>query len=105
MDWQLATLNPPYVALFQGSKLTPESRSPDFPAQVKAMGEALAILDGQLARSPWLAGPGITLAEMCLGPIVYRCLRFGVELPSLVNLKRWDEAVSAREAFKRATAA
>jgi glutathione S-transferase len=105
MDWQLAALNPLYLALFQGSKLAPAERAPDFPAQVKGMGEALTILDGQLARSPWLAGESITLAEMCLGPIVYRCLRFGVELPALANLKRWDEAVSGREAFKRATAA
>jgi len=29
----------------------------------------------------------------------------GVELPPLENLKRWDAAVSSREAFKRATAA
>ena len=105
MDWQLATLNPMYLALFQGSKLPPGERAPDFAAQVKAMGDALTILDGQLARSPWLAGASITLAEMCLGPIVYRCLRFGVDLPPLANLKRWDAAVSGRDAFKRATAA
>ena len=105
MDWQLATLNPLYLALFQGSKLAPAERAPDFQAQVKGMGEALTILDGQLARSAWVAGPGITLAEMCLAPIVYRCLRFGVELPALANAKRWDDAVSGREAFKRATAA
>jgi glutathione S-transferase len=105
MDWQLATLNPLYLALFQGSKLPPEQRSADFSAQVKAMGEALTILDGQLARSPWIAGSSITLADLCLGPIVYRCLRFGVELPALKNVKRWDAAVSGRDAFKRATAA
>jgi glutathione S-transferase len=105
MDWQLATLNGPYVALFQGSKLPPEQRSADFPAQVKAMGEALAILDGKLARSPWIAGSGMTIADLCLGPIVYRCLRFGVDLPPLANLERWDAAVSGRDAFKRATAA
>jgi glutathione S-transferase len=105
MDWQLATLNPLYLALFQGSKLPPEQRSADFSAQVKAMGEALTILDGQLARSPWIAGSSITLADLCLGPIVYRCLRFGVELPALEHVKRWDAAVSGRDAFKRATAA
>ncbi len=105
MDWQLATLNPVYLALFQGAKLPPAERAPDFPAQVKAMGDALTILDGQLARSAWIAGSGITLADVCLGPIVYRCLRFGVELPALANVKRWDAAVSGRDAFKRATAA
>ncbi len=105
MDWQLATLNPVYLALFQGAKLAPAERAADFPAQVKAMGDALTILDGQLARSAWVAGSSITLADICLGPIVYRCLRFGVELPALANVKRWDAAVSGRDAFKRATAA
>ena len=105
MDWQLAALNAPYVALFQGSKLPPEQRSADFPAQVKTLGNELAILDRRLGEAPWLAGASMTLAEICLGPIVYRCLRFGVDLPPLENLKRWDAAVSGREAFKRATAA
>jgi glutathione S-transferase len=104
MDWQLATLNAPYVALFQGSKLPPEQRSADFPAQVKTLGNELAILDRRLGEAPWLAGASMTLAEICLGPIVHRCLRFGVELPPLENLKRWDAAVGGREAFKRATA-
>jgi glutathione S-transferase len=52
----------------------------------------------------WVAGDEFTLADICLAPIVARCLRFGVELPALPNVKRWDAAVSAREAFKKATA-
>jgi glutathione S-transferase len=105
MDWQLATLNPLYLALFQGSKLPPEQRSADFPAQVKTLGNELAILDRRLGEAAWLAGASLSLADVCLGPIVYRCLRFGVELPALENAKRWDAAVGGRDAFKRATAA
>jgi glutathione S-transferase len=105
MDWQLATLNPLYLALFQGSKLPPEQRGADFSAQVKGMGEALAILDRRLGEAAWLAGASLSLADVCLGPIVYRCLRFGVELPALENAKRWDAAVGGRDAFKRAPAA
>ena len=52
----------------------------------------------------WIAGDEMTIADICLAPIVYRCLRFGVALPALPNIKRWDAAVSAREAFKKATA-
>lgn len=103
MDWQLATLNPPYMALFQGSKLPADERPADFPAQVKAMGDALAILDRQVADKQWLAGGAMTLADVCLAPIVYRCLRFPVDLPAVEHLKRWDAAVSGRDAFKRAT--
>jgi glutathione S-transferase len=105
MDWQLATLNPPYLALFRDSKLPAEQRSADFPTQVKTMGNELAILDQRLAGNEWVGGRSLTLADICLAPIAYRCLRFAVDLPALANLRRWDAAVSGREAFKRATAA
>lgn len=105
MDWQLGNLNPPYMFMFRESKLEPEKRSVDFAAQAKTLGAELAILDGRLAGSEWLGGTALTLADICLAPIVYRCLRFGVELPGLEHLRRWDAAVSGRDAFKRATAA
>lgn len=104
MDWQLGNLNPVYLFLFRESKLAAAERSADFAAQVKSMGSELSILDRRLADSAWLGGAAMTIADMCLAPIVARCLRFGVDLPELANLKRWDASIGAREAFKRATA-
>ena len=103
MDWQLAALNGPYLAMFQGSKLEPDKRSADFAAQQKDLGAQLSILDKTMGK--WVAGDEMSIADICLGPIVYRCLRFGVELPSLPNVKRWDAAISSRDPFKKATAA
>jgi len=103
MDWQLASLNNPYLAMFREAKLEPAKRSADFAAQQKDFGAQLSILDKAMGK--WVAGDKMTIADICLGPIAYRCLRFGVELPQLSNLKRWDEAISSREAFKKATAA
>lgn len=105
MDWQLGNLNSPYLFMFRESKLAPEQRSSDFAAQAKALGAELSILDGRLAQSAWLGGSGMSIADMCLSPIVARCLRFGIELPALENLKRWDATIGARAAFKSATAA
>jgi glutathione S-transferase len=102
MDWQLAALNGPYLAMFKDSKLEPEKRSPDFAAQQKDLGAQLSILDRTMKK--WVAGDEMTIADISLGPIVYRCLRFPIELPALPNLKRWDAAVSGRDAFKKATA-
>jgi glutathione S-transferase len=104
MDWQLGNLNPVYLFLFRESKLAEGERSGEFAAQVKAMGAELTVLDKRLADHAWLGGASLTIADMCLGPIVARCLRFGVALPDLANLKRWDAALAARDAFKRATA-
>ena len=102
MDWQLAALNGPYLAMFRDSKLEPDKRSADFAAQLKDFGAQLSILDKSIKT--WVAGDEMSIADICLGPIVYRCLRFPVELPALPNLKRWDAALSSRDAFKKATA-
>src|SRR2546425_7112685 len=103
MDWQLASLNNPYLAMFREAKLEPEKRGADFAAQEKDFGAQLSILDKSMKK--WGAGDEITLADICLGPIVYRRLRFPIELPELPNLQRWDAAISSRQAFKKATAA
>lgn len=103
MDWQLASLNNPYLAMFREAKLEPAKRSADFAAQQMDLGAQLSILDKSMRK--WAVGDELTIADICLAPIVYRCLRFGVELPELANVKRWDAAVSSREAFKKATAA
>lgn len=102
MDWQLAALNGPYLAMFKEAKLEADKRSADFAAQLKDFGAQLAILDKSMKS--YVAGDEFSLADICLAPIVYRCLRFGVELPALPNIKKWDAVVSAREAFKKATA-
>jgi len=103
MDWQLASLNNPYLAMFREAKLEPAKRSADFDTQRKDLGAQLAILDRSMGK--WVAGEEMSIADICLAPIVYRCLRFGVDLPELANVKRWDATISARDAFKKATAA
>ncbi len=103
MDWQLASLNNPYLAMFREAKLEPEKRGADFAAQEKDFAAQLSILDRSMKK--WVAGDEMTIADFCLGPIVYRCLRFPVELPELPNLQRWDAAISSRQAFKKAIAA
>jgi glutathione S-transferase len=103
MDWQLASLNNPYLAMFKESKLEPAKRSADFATQEKDLGTQLSILDKTMGK--WVAGDEMTIADICLAPIVYRCLRFGVQLPELPNVKKWDATISARDAFKKATAA
>ncbi|TMG75462.1 MAG: glutathione S-transferase family protein [Betaproteobacteria bacterium] len=103
MDWQLASLNNPYLAMFREAKLEPAKRSADFDTQQKDLGAQLSILDKNIRKC--VAGEELTIADICLAPIVYRCLRFGVDLPELANVKRWDAAIASRDAFKKATAA
>ena len=104
MDWQLSALNNPYLAMFREAKLEPAKRSADFDTQRKDLGTQLSILDKAIGAG-YVAGPELSIADICLAPIVTRCLKFGVELPELPNVKRWDAALNQRAAFKKATAA
>lgn len=103
MDWQLAALNPLYMAIFRESKKAPEERSPDLAANAREMDAQLKILDDALAGKDWITGPDMTLADICLGPIVDRCINFPVELSALPNVQAWVARLRQRQAYQTAT--
>ncbi len=104
MDWLLASLNPPYMALFRETKKPEGERDASALASLGTeMAALLEILDGALQGRQWLAGDAVTLAEISLGPIVQRCLGFPIELPQLVAVRAWHQRFAARPAFRTAT--
>jgi glutathione S-transferase len=103
MDWMLAALNPPYLAVFKDAKKPPSERSADFAAQTADLVAQLKILDGHLAGKTWFAIDRMTLADVALAPVVKRCLEFPIESPSLSELMRWMKAIDARPSFAVAT--
>jgi glutathione S-transferase len=105
MDWNLGALNAPYVAVFKDAKNAEHERGADFGAQSKDLVAQLSILDGHLAGKAWFALGRITLADICLAPIVKRCLGFPIEKPPLSELSRWMKAIEGRPAFAVATGA
>lgn len=104
MDWQLAVLDQPYLAVFREAKNPPDERSAQFAASVATLGQTLAILERGMAGASWVAGPDFTIADICLGPAVHRCFGFGVELPELKTLRRWHGEIGKRKAFQKAIA-
>ncbi len=106
MDWQLASLNAPYLAVFRESKKAEEERSPDLEKLADALAAQLALLDGHLSGGrAWLVDGAMSVAEIALGPIVHRCLNFPVRLPAFENLGRWHASLAGREAFRKVVAA
>lgn len=105
MDWLLASLNTPYVAVFKDAKKPAEERGADFAAQSADMIAQLKILDGHIAGKDWFALGKMTLADIALAPIVKRCLEFPIEKPAFAELSRWQKAIEARPAFAVATGA
>ena len=104
MDWQLASLNGPYLDVFRESKKAEDERSPDLQQKGDALAAQLALLDAHLADREWL-GEAMSVAEFALGPIVHRCLNFPIDLPDLDNLSGWHARISGREAFQKVVAA
>jgi glutathione S-transferase len=102
MDWMLASLNPVFLAGFRDAKKPEAERSPD---TGKNLAAELKILDGQLGKTPFIAGNDLTIADMTLGPVVRRCVAMPFGLPATPNVASWLERLNARPAFKKATAA
>jgi glutathione S-transferase len=103
MDWLLASLNTPYVAVFKDSKNEPEKRAADYAAQCADLVAQLKILEGHIAGKSYFALDRLTLADIALSTIVKRCLEFPIEKPALPELMRWMKSMEARPAFAVAT--
>jgi glutathione S-transferase len=101
MDWLLAELNPAYMAGFRDSKKAEGERAPDTGTN---LANELKLLEGALAKSPWVAGAQFSLADIALGPIVKRCIGFPLGLPALPKTQAWVGELQKRPAFQKATA-
>jgi glutathione S-transferase len=99
MDFLLAALNTPYVAVFRDARKSPAERAPDFPAQSADLVAQLKILDGHIAGRSFFALDRLSIADIALGPIVRRCLEFPIERPAFAELTRWQKAIDVRPAF------
>lgn len=105
MDWMLASLNAPYLAIFKDAKKPAAERSPDFAAQSADLVAQLKILDGHIAGKEFFALDRLTIADIALASVVKRCLEFPIERPALPEIERWMKAMDARPAFAVATGA
>ena len=101
MDWQLASLNAPYLGVFREAKKKEEERAPSFAADAKELTAQLEILEKGTVGRPWIAGEHFSIADICLGPIIDRALAFPVSLPALPGVRAWRDKIVAREAYKK----
>ncbi|AXK80909.1 glutathione S-transferase family protein [Pseudolabrys taiwanensis] len=105
MDWMLASLNAPYLAIFKDAKKPAAERSADFAAQSTELVGLLKVLDGHIAGKEFFALDRLTIADIALASVVKRCLEFPIERPALPEIERWMKAMDARPAFAVATGA
>ena len=103
MDWQQATLGPPMGILFRGLlRSPPDAIEPnEMKSAERRAAAALAILDAQLARTPYVAGPGLTMGDIALGYAPHRWFKLPIERPDLANLEGWYKRLCDRPAYQK----
>jgi GSH-dependent disulfide-bond oxidoreductase len=61
----------------------------------------LEVLDGQLAKTEWIAGETYTIADIATWPWVRTHEWSGIKVDGLTHLQRWMAAIGARPAAQR----
>ena len=59
------------------------------------------VIDKQLAKTPYIAGKSLTIADIAIWPWMRNWKGQGIEMDELPNVKRWFTELEARPAFKR----
>jgi glutathione S-transferase len=98
MDWQQTTLNPAgRDAFIQWIRTTEAQRQPELIARSCATTEPLLdMLDAQLARHAYLAGPRFTMADIPVACEIHRWWGLPQPRQPRPHLERWYRQVSAR---------
>ena len=103
MDWQLQSLAAPIQAVFVGLWRTPpEQRDPAaIERGVRTTNRLLRVVDGELARTPWLSGAQFDYGDIPVGAWMYRWLNMDIEREALPQLEAWYRRLCARPAYAR----
>lgn len=101
MDWQLSVVGPAITPAFWGLIRTPEDKRDH--AAIKTSQEktteAMKMLDAQLAKTEYVAGPAFSYGDIPVGVMAYRYRQLVPGRPATPHLERWFAAISKRKAF------
>lgn len=102
MDWSLATLQRDFMDLFWDFYRTPDDQR-DW-RRIKTLtarcAEHYRLLDQHLATRQYLAGNGITMADIPAGTSLYRYFELEIERPQIPNVSAWYDRLQEREAYR-----
>jgi glutathione S-transferase len=102
MDWQLSVVGPAIFHAFWGLIRTPPEKRDMAAIQTskEKTTDAMKMLDAQLSRTQYVAGPSFSYGDIPVGIMCYRFVQLVPERPSMPNLDRWYELISKRKAFQ-----
>ncbi|PIV74640.1 MAG: glutathione S-transferase [Rhodobacteraceae bacterium CG17_big_fil_post_rev_8_21_14_2_50_65_11] len=96
-------VQPPFLTLFwQHVRLAPGRRDAGVAAAARRdLTAALRVLDGQLARQDYLAGPTLGLPDIAVGALLHRIAALDLMPDDCPALDRWAAALSERPGWQR----
>jgi glutathione S-transferase len=102
MDWQLSVVAPAIHGLFWGLIRTPPEKRDlaDIQNSKERTTRAMGMLEGQLAKTKYVASDEFSYGDIPVGVMTYRFVNLVPDRPSMPNLDRWYAAISSRQAFK-----
>ena len=102
IEFIATTLQPPFIGVFyQRVRLAADKRSDaKLAAHAEALNAALAVLDGQLARTDWLNGTAFSTAEIAAGPPLHRVYDVDWPRADFPAVERWLDTLRARPAYR-----
>jgi glutathione S-transferase len=103
MDWQLSVVGPAITPVFWGLVRTPpEKRDPAaIAAATQKTIDAMNILNGQLGKTAFVAGPDFSMGDIPVGVQAYRYYRLITDRPPQPHLDRWYAAIEKRPPFQQ----
>jgi len=101
MDWQLSVVAPAITPAFWGLIRTPPEKRDLAAIKVSQdkTTDAMKMLDAQLAKTAYVAGPAFSYGDIPVGVMCYRYRQLVPGRPPTPNLDRWYDAISKRKAF------
>jgi len=102
MDAQQTTLNRPMTAVFWGLVRTaPEKRDMAAIGQaIQDTAKVLGIIEAQVSRHAYVAGPEFTLADIPWGVHAHRWFNMEFDRPNLPGLRAWYDRLCERPAYR-----
>jgi glutathione S-transferase len=103
MDWQQTTLAPPFFQIFINEiRVPPDKRdAAAVAAGVERCARLFRMLDEQLGATDFLAGRGLSMADIPVGTMTYRYFAMDIRRPELPHLEAWYARLCERPAYRK----
>lgn len=102
MDWASGSLAPVHRVILMGLVRTPPALRDRaaIDAAIAEAGKLLAILDRELADSPWLSGEAFGAGDIAVAPFIWNLLETVKSWQPYPDLQRWYQQLSRRPAYQ-----